>query len=206
MDEIEKLDQLIDMLGTSISDVSFCKEDLEKIDEDFILKYPDCTNPDLSNDRKKMLDNIKTDYLYFRRRSYVKTAFSSMEGVLFAMKRILLSDSRNLTDEEIIKLQEYKLIGPSENKLKKDLVFLRTEDNIKFVIRTYEKVKVQGIKTDFNCKEWEEFKIGINIRNRITHPKHSSDLLITENELEIISHAYDWFFKVFHNLQNNEID
>lgn len=205
MDEMEKLDQLIDMLGASIYDVSSCEEDLKYLDEDSLVRYPDYNKTDLSSEGKKMLDSIKLDYLNFRRRNYVKTVFSSIEGILFAMKRILLNHSENLSDEEIIKLQEYKLVGPTESKLKKEMHFLRANENVKFVIRTYEKVKTNGMVTNFKCKDWEEFVKSISIRNRITHPKNSNDLLITENEMKIVMQAHDWFFKVLNELEKNEI-
>ena len=51
------------MLGTSISDVEFCKKDLEKCDEDFIREYPIYNNSDLSENDQRMLENIKTDLL-----------------------------------------------------------------------------------------------------------------------------------------------
>ncbi|PJB00506.1 MAG: hypothetical protein CO128_00465 [Ignavibacteriales bacterium CG_4_9_14_3_um_filter_30_11] len=206
MNEIEKLDQLIDMLGASISDVESCKEDIKHLDEDFLQRYPDYSNPNLSSDWKKMLDNIKSDYLYFRRRNYVKTVFSSIEGILFAMKRILLIHSDKLSDEEIINLQEYKLVGPPEHKLKKKIHFLKTDENVKFVIRTYEKAKTTGFTTNLKEDDWEKFRLSIEIRNRITHPKHSSDLLISEDEIETVMQAHDWFFKVFNDLQKNEIN
>ena len=120
------------------------------------------------------------------------------------MKRILLNHREKLSDKEIINLQEYKLAGPTENKLKKEISYLKTEENIKFVIRTYEKIKIHGLKTNFQCKDWEKFKIGIGIRNRITHPKHSEDLFVTENDLITVGQTHDWFFKVFNDLQENE--
>lgn len=206
MNEIEKLDQLIDMLGASISDVESCKEDLKHLDDDFLVRYRNYNNPDLLSSDKEILDGIKSEYLYFRRRNYVKTVFSSIEGILFAMKRILLSHSKNLSDEEIIKLQEYKLVGPNEINLKKEILFLRTDENVKFVIRTYEKVKTNGVITNLKCDDWEGFRKSIEIRNRITHPKHSKDLLVSEDEMKVIEEAHEWFFKVFHNLQNNETD
>jgi hypothetical protein len=58
-----------------------------------------------------------------------------------------------LSDEEIIKLQEYKLVGPNENKLKKNIQFLNIDENVKFVIRTYEKIKTNGIVTNLNSKD-----------------------------------------------------
>ena len=63
-----------------------------------------------------------------------------------------------------------------------------------------------GFTTNLKEDDWEKFRLSIEIRNRITHPKHSSDLLISEDEIETVMQAHDWFFKVFNDLQKNEIN
>ena len=206
MDELEKLDQLIDMLGNSITDVSSCEEDLRYLDQDFLTRYPEINNPTLSLETKRILEKIKSDFMQFRRRNFVKTVFSSIEGILFAMKRILLNHSERLTDEEIIKLQEYRVVGSNENRLKKKSIYLKSEENIKFVIKTYEKCITRKIVTNLNSDDWERYTKSISIRNRITHPKISGDLFISTEEVNMVKQAHDWFFSVFNNLANSETD
>lgn len=195
MTDLDKLDEVINMLGASISDVESCEEDFKYLDQDFLLRFPDYKDENLSVEAKKILQEIKEYYKFFRRRNFVKTVFSSIEGNLFAMNRILLEES-NLTDGETIKLQEYEFIGPTEDKLRKKPYFLSMDENVKFVIRTFEKFNPKETSVDFNGDDWNNFKEAVKIRNRITHPKHSSDLLISENEIEIIRNSYHWFYYI----------
>ncbi|MEO8399017.1 MAG: hypothetical protein ABI550_04280 [Ignavibacteriaceae bacterium] len=199
---IDSLDQLIDMLGGSISDISFCNEDIEKLGEDFDMRYPDYSSA--SPKIKIMLDNIKNDIKLFRKRTYVRTVFSYIEGMLFAMKRILLEDYEDLNDEDIIKLQEYRLVGANAEKLQKKPVFIDLKENMKFTFDKYGKIRANNYQTDFNSNDWENFKKCIKIRNKITHPKHSDDLIVTDEEYKKVQMAHDWFFKILNKLQKEE--
>lgn len=205
MKAIDNIDQILNMVGGSISDVSSCEEDFENIDEDFIRRYPDYTKPDISEDYKTMLENIKKDFILFRKRTYVKTVFQYIEGILFAMKRIILEHLDDLKDSDIIRLQEYKMVGSSIDKLKEEPVWLSLEENIKFTFNKYGKVRAQNYQTKFDCAEWGIFKECMKIRNRITHPKHSDDMIISEEELSKIKTSHDWFFKILNELQEHEV-
>jgi hypothetical protein len=205
MDVIDNIQQILDMVGGSISDVSSCDEDFENIDDDFVRRYPNYTKPGISEEYKTMLENIKKDFILFRKRTYVKTVFQYVEGILFAMKRIILEHIDDLKDSEIIRLQEFKMVGLSIDKLKEEPVWLSLEENIKFTFNRYGKVRAQNYQTRFDCAEWDIFKECIKIRNRITHPKHSSEMIITDEDVIKVKASYDWFFKILNELQQHEV-
>ncbi len=205
MQIIDNINQILNMIGGSISDVSSCDEDFENIEEDFIRRYPDYTKPDISEDYKTMLENIKKDFILFRKRTYVKTVFQYIEGILFAMKRIILEHIDDLKDSDIIRLQEYKLVGPSIDKLKEESVWLSLEENLKFTFNKYGKIRAQNYQTKFDCVEADIFKECVKIRNRITHPKQSDDMIISDEELGKVRASQDWFFKILYELQKHEV-
>ena len=204
MEPIDNIQQILDMVGGSISDVSSCDEDFENIEADFIRRYPDYIKPDISEEYKTMLENIKQDFILFRKRTYVKTVFQYIEGILFAMKRIILEHIDDLKDKDIIRLQEYKLVGPSIDKLKEEPVWLSLEENLRFTFNKYGKVRAKDYQTKLDCTEWDVFKECIKIRNRITHPKLSSDMIISDKEVSEIRASHDWFFKILNELQAHE--
>lgn len=205
MNPIDNIQQIIDMLGGSISDVSFCDEDLKHIESDFIRQNPDYVKQDISEEYKTMLENIKEDFTQFRKRTYVKTVFLYFEGILFAMKRIILEHSSELNDNDIMNLQEYKLIGPSPERLKEVPVWKSFEENVKYTFKKYAEIRTNKFKIKFDCPEWDNFRESIKIRNKVTHPKHSSDLIITDEILEKIRNAHAWFFKIARELQEQEV-
>ncbi len=205
MNQIENIDQLLEMVGSSIDDVSSCEEDIAKLDDCFSLSYPDYLRPDITANDKKMLEEIKEGIRAFRKRTYIKTAFSYIEGILFAMKRILLEHSDKLTPKETIKLQEYKIVGPNAENLHEEPIFVRFEDNIKFTFKKYGELRANNYQINFNYKEWEIFIECIKIRNRITHPKHSNDLNVNDDEFNKCRDSYNWFFHILNDLQTHEI-
>ena len=205
MNVIDNIQQILDMVGGSISDVSFCEEDLKNLDEDSKLRYKEYYSKNITEKDIEMLENIKNDFIPFRKRTYVKTVFLYFEGILFAMKRIILEHSSELNDNDIINLQEYKLVGPNSESLKEVPVWKGFEENMKYTFNKYAELRTNKFKTKFDCPEWENFKECIQIRNKVTHPKNSSDLIITDEILDKVRKAYDWFFKILNELQSHEI-
>lgn len=204
MKEIRNLDELLDILSKSISDISFCDDDLKNVHQDFKKKYPDYFSKSVSPKMKGFLINIKKDLIQFRRRTYIRTAFAYIEGVLFAMKRILLENADKLSIEEVIKLQEYKLEGSDKNHLTKKHIFTSIENNLKFTIRLYEKIRIINYKTDLSNYHWEEFCKAIGVRNKITHPKRGKNLIVTRNELNLVKESYNWFHNCLIKLEQKE--
>jgi len=46
---------------------------------------------------------------------------------------------------------------------------------------------------DVGGKEWEAFREAIEIRKRITHPKHTSDMDVPNNDLNQEQRATEWY-------------
>ena len=205
MTSIENINQILEMVGGSISDIDTCKQDLEKLDDYFSLCYPDYLNPNNTDQTKKYLEEIKEEIRYFRKRTYVRTAFSYFEGILFAMKQILLDHSDKLKPNDIIRIQEFKMTGPNADNLEKAPIFVQIKDNMKFTFKKYGELKANNYQIDFECEEWETFKECVRIRNRITHPKHSNDLKVTDEELIKVELSYKWFYQNVNELQRHEI-
>ncbi len=206
MDTIKNLEQLSLMLKGSYQDIKSCEKDLQELEN--------------QNHQVEEKDSLKN----FRKRNYVRTVFAYIDGVLFAMKRIILEDisfktnivketnsgfvieenESKLTPEDIIYLQEYKLEGPNVDNLKEVSMTKSFKANIKFTFRSYEKTRIENYETNFGCKEWKNFQDCIEIRNRITHPKKSQDLEITDAEFNNVKNSYEWFYKILSDLQKQE--
>ncbi|MDP4194822.1 MAG: hypothetical protein Q8940_07225 [Bacteroidota bacterium] len=191
MDPLENIDQVLKMIGNSIDDVSRCEYDLLNIDQDFVSRFPDYANPDISKEAKEILTRIKESTKLFRKRTYIRTVFSYFEGIIFAMKRILMQHSENFKSKDLEKLNDTKKIS--------------LDDNLKYTFKKYCELRTNYFYIDFNCSEWSKFKECIVIRNKITHPKHSDDLCVKDEDLEKVKDAYEWFFNTLVDIQNHEI-
>lgn len=221
MDKLKNLEQLISMMKVGMNDTIICTNYLE----DF-LKDNHYDKSFLEQDEfewKLKPESLKL--VNFWKRIIVKTMFSNIEGVLFAMKRLILEDiegkhgftitsdvleefhtKSKLSINDIIKLQEYKLVGPDEINLEEIPVFIPILENIRFTLSKYALVRTNNHKTNFDCKGWDCFKISVEIRNRITHPKDSEDLNISNKEFKVIQDAQAWFWEILKELQKNEIN
>ena len=110
------------------------------------------------------------------------------------MKDILLDEKRMIKSSEIIKLQEFKLIGSNKKKLDKVPYKIKLEDNVKLTLKKFDKIILnKETENTFSTPEWDDFKKTIKIRNRITHPKPGSDLKVSQRELDLARECFSWF-------------
>lgn len=194
------------MIRISISDSETCKEDIENLEDDFQkrnLKNIDYGK--LSDRDKNIFLDIKNDMLLFRKRTFIKTIFSNIEGILYAAKQTILEDKDKIeSDKDIINLQEKRYEGSSKDRLKEIIVYPNFLDNIKLVFKYYR--SLHSPKYDLNnfYTQLDKYKIVKDIRNKVTHPKYTTDLIVTDEELGKCKEFDSWFFSEFRKLLENE--
>lgn len=126
-------------------------------------------------------------------RSYVRSVFSFIEGVLFSLKQECLTFPEELTLEQKLIILE-RSAKPKENgTASMDSQNIPLMLNIKFTFNLFHKVFETRRKVNFNGQGFDAFAKAIKIRNRITHPKTANDLKISEENFQIVHHAHLWF-------------
>jgi len=70
----------------------------------------------------------------------------------------------------------------------------RFGDNVKIALNAASKI-FDSDPVVLNDKNWIAFLESIEIRDRITHPKHSRDLSISLEEYDKVADAFCWFEK-----------
>lgn len=134
----------------------------------------------------------------FVRRSFARTLFAAIEGILNVLKQSILGCYKisviDLTKEDFERLIEAKenfkgsLIKPKRIPLK---------DMMKSVYKIYSnKMLSQELVIDIDSSGWMAFCEGIKIRDRLMHPKMSGDLAVTEDEQNTLFTASHWFLDV----------
>lgn len=127
--------------------------------------------------------------------AYVRTLFSSLEGILFAFRQEVIESSNFKTlfgVPEQAKILERGYHQPS-NTIKKEVKRLNFKKAVKCSCRSL--AKVRGIDPDglpFNCQEWVNVIEANKIRDKITHPKVVADLELGNDKLEIVVRAKIW--------------
>jgi len=204
MEEYLKMhDELIDMIGVSITDSETCKKDIENLDNDFPQRY--LTKLEYKELSEVEKDNIKNELILFRRRTYIKTIFSNIEGILYTTKQLILKNRDKITkDEELIKLQEKKYEGSSKDRLKEIIKRTGFLENMKLVFKYYKTFYSPDYSIDKFYTKLDQFKSVKDIRDKIVHPKDSLELNISIEELNKCKEFSEWFFSEFKKLLNFE--
>ncbi len=133
------------------------------------------------------------------RRLYMRTLFTSFEGRLYALKQFILSLEQSLlpwklprgtghvvlfTDEQRAMLKEftYKLTSGGEAQIA--TYYPKFSDSFKFTMNVLHKVMRLKSNVDYGGQGWHAVIESQKIRNRLTHPKSSADLVVTDDELK----------------------
>jgi len=154
----------------------------------------------MEKELKKEVDYFSTDLIKepknnCLRRVFIKSLFSYIEGVCFALKQVTLVLCSDLSIGEKNLLEEVEYYLNNKGELWENKKHLKPEYNLKFAFKMYAKAwKADDFKLEISTQGWEHYKKSKEVRNRITHPKNSSDLIIKDKEIEDTFKALDWFY------------
>lgn len=133
------------------------------------------------------------------KRNYITTFFSMVESLSFSTRQILLLwhkyNQIELSNEEIFLLKEKSIEIKSNGMIRIKERYFAFESLFKFTYLTYSKhfKKESQYKELINDSRYYIFKEALGIRNRITHPKDSQSIIISNAELSKVYEAHDWY-------------
>lgn len=140
-------------------------------------------------------DMDKNDADYYRR-NFVRALFAMIEGSIFVIKQGTLIagfSEGSLSFAEIALLKEETFDLDNRGNVRSQVKFLRIADNFKFAAKMASKVFDCNLELGVGTREWDSFLELIRIRNRVTHPKGSSDFEISQDEAELARTVFYWF-------------
>lgn len=166
----------------------------------------------LRQDELDCMESAVKDNSQFWWRMYVRSFFAHVEGVTYRLKQQSLSAAEEfrlikLSHEEIAIINEESYELTENAQIKKRPIYNPIDRNIRFTFDIA--LRAYGTKLDLklgNDNKWNNFKKSIKVRNRITHPKNSSDLLISDEEKKHLLEAVDWFSETLKLLINALLD
>lgn len=154
-------------------------------------------------DIKICMDHIHEDQEneQFWRRTYIRTIFSLFEGIIHMLRQIAIEpcyvgEETGLSHYEIsaLKGETYKISG--RGKIMPKAYYYNISKGIMLINRSLRKRRIITEEIDPHGEAWEAFNHAVRTRNRITHPKKESDLLITEAEFEEFQSVTKWFIQL----------
>lgn len=145
----------------------------------------------LHQDFTQALENLNKNDTPYHRRTYVRAAFASMEGLVFHLKQ----DALRHQDRLIFSLAEIALLLEESYTLDKGKAeiqtkFLPLDQNFPFAVAMFSKGMQSPFVLEKGDTDWDAFKRAIQVRHRITHPKHPDLLEVGEQEIEDVGIAY----------------
>lgn len=124
------------------------------------------------------------------RRTYVRAAFTYVEGCSNAFNRIALAahDARGdvLLESDVEAVRQELDVDARPH-------FPRFLDNVKLAVRRFGKAIEAEVSPDFSGRGWAALRDGVDIRNRLVHPRTPSDLAISDADLLVVEAGVGWF-------------
>jgi len=139
------------------------------------------------------------------RRVLIRSSWSMIEGTVFCAKQLTLRacelGSINLPAGEHVFLSELRFIVDQAGNAKVNSVREDTLSNLKRALKIVALRFDVAWKPDFGGKGWQALTSSLDIRHRLTHPKSSSELEVSDHELSLHQAGFGWFVQSFNGFQ-----
>lgn len=133
-----------------------------------------------------------------QRRSVVRSGFAAVEGLVHFMKETILDDlhlNPGLHSlAEVAMLREEMYAVDRNGEVQTQPKFIPTDANLRFTIKMWCRGTNDGA-LDLSGRGWQAFKSSLEVRNRLAHPKRSSDLTVTGPEMRAFIEGLIWFLQ-----------
>ena len=153
----------------------------------------------------------------FWRRTTIRTAYAMVEGLNNFLKQWAYSyHERNIRsmhhrfrvlnipypspifaqlqpEADLLLLLEKTVVLNDAGKSRFKDSFSTMEQSIRFMFFMTSRIFQTNHLPDYNQQSWNDLKQGVNVRNRLTHPKTAADLDVKEGEIEMIGRGCQWY-------------
>jgi hypothetical protein len=138
----------------------------------------------------------------FNRRSYLRLLAILVESFTHFLRESLLQRiaNRALTPpaEVVVLLREQSYSLSSRGEPAGRRMYSRTIENFLFVLTTDTRTDIEGYTVNTSHLGFLAFRATFEVRNRVTHPRYATDLLVSDAELRQARAAHAWFEAVTH--------
>jgi hypothetical protein len=150
----------------------------------------------LASDLEEALALGRENPSQFAHRTLFRTYFSYVEGLAFMLRQVTLASLQEtdfLSQGELALLKEERFQLNHRGQPEARENFQQTLPNLLFSIRCYVKNHGSTYQPDIGHHGWECMKRAVAVRDRITHPKSSEGLEITDADAEIFTEGAAWW-------------
>ncbi len=148
----------------------------------------------LSHDVVICWERIEVADTQATRRDLIRALFAAIEGYVWeyrAFVKSIVNDIGTIPPILELALTETSYSVNEQGTLEEHIRFIPLTSMIRLVTKLAEE-HCPELKTDFSNAGWSNLKQTIKIRNRITHPKSTSDLEVTPEDIAISQAGFFW--------------
>src|SRR5206468_3682365 len=133
----------------------------------------------------------------FDRRNLVRSSFAAVEGLTWALKvaalRVHDTGSVQFDEGEVAILSERRFDLGDDGNVRRAYAQIPIKKNLRFAWRAFAKANKVDVTLDCGSPWWKDFGEAKKIRDRLVHPKSTSDLYVTEAEVQTMNRALVWW-------------
>lgn len=148
----------------------------------------------LSDDVHRALQNLGSGATASDRRNVLRTIISATEGLAWTYRSHILSiatDMGAVSKMEELAFSEFTILVNDSGKISKQYRNVPLIASIRLTTHLA-KSMAPHISVDFGTMEWENLKLAIKARNRVTHPKTNADLSVSDEDIEKAKSGFFW--------------
>ena len=131
-----------------------------------------------------------------RRRAYVRAALAGIEALTYILKQDALRRGTArpgiYSAAELAVLREEAYSLNSKGKAYATAKFVPVPDNFRFAVDMLMHGILPGFKLHVGVAEWECLRRAVAVRNRIVHPKATTDFAVADSDLSDVHTAFLW--------------
>ena len=128
------------------------------------------------------------------KRDLIRTTFAAVEGVSWIFREHVVEAARAMSElepAEEVALSETSYQVSDQGRITEQARYRPLLAAVRLPARIAEKL-APTVKIDFSGRDWAHLKEAIKIRNRITHPKSRSDLILSDKDIQRSIGALFW--------------
>lgn len=155
------------------------------------------------NDVAEARCRVGTDDSQFNRRVLVRTAYSGIEALTNWMKALALKEHeagfRRFSAAQVSILRDESFSLDSSGTPRSQPKFFPLDSNFRFAVDLFlhRPWKELPLEVDWGSTGWQCLKAGLKVRNRLTHPRCSADLSVSDEELRSVNVGYKFVVDLF---------
>jgi hypothetical protein len=122
--------------------------------------------------------------------------FAFIEGILHRMNLTaahLGTSLGTLSIAEIVMIDEMAFDVNDKGEVVSKSVFIKFLNKVKFAFRVYSKSSGSSFELSFGGNGWQKLRECVKVRDRLMHPKATTDLKVADPEVEAAKLVFNWF-------------